>query len=196
MIRRLLLAGLVVLSACSGGMPTGRLQGVVIENPTPKPSFVLSDTDGNVFDFAERTAGKMTLLYFGYTFCPDICPVHMAQISEVFREFPALARNAVVVFVTVDPDRDTNDVLGPYVASFGPQFVALTGTLEELEVAQKAAGVPVAVISGEGPTYAVDHSSVVLAYGPDDLHHSTYPFGTRQSVWANDLRILGSIGSG
>lgn len=193
MIRRSIFVLALLVAACTGGIPTGKLQGVVIDDPTPKPSFVLSDTEGNRYHFVEETGGKLTLLYFGYTNCPDICPVHMAQIAEVIREYPELGRNIEVVFVTIDPDRDTPDVLRDYLSGFGPRFVGLTGTQEELRIAQEAAGVPVAFRNGEGDSYAMEHSSIVIAYAPDGLNHAVYPFGTRQSVWNNDLRILGEM---
>lgn len=193
-MRRWVSLGLSILVAgCAAGIPTGSLQGVVIENPTPKPSFVLTDMHGEEYDFQERTAGKLTLLYFGYTFCPDICPVHMSQIAEVIRQYPDLGRNIEVVFVTVDPERDTDEVLRSYLGRWGPRFIGLTGSPEELEAAQLAVGDTLAVKRGEGPNYAVDHISVVFAYASDGLHHAVYPFGTRQVVWANDLRILGAI---
>lgn len=166
---------------------------MVLENPSPKPSFILTDTSGEPYDFAERTEGKLTLLYFGYTFCPDICPVHLAQIAETVQTDPALGRNLEVVFVSVDPDRDTPDSIRSYLDSFSTRFVGLTGSAEELRVAQEAAGVPVAVRRGDGAGYAVDHAAWVIAYAPDGLNHANYPFGTRQVVWANDLRVLASM---
>ena len=183
----------LALVACSPAVPTGQLQGVVIENPTAKPDFTLTDTEGNPYDFAAETEGKVALLYFGYTTCPDICPVHMAQIAEVIEQFPSLAREIQVVFVTVDPDRDPPDKLADYLHSFHPSFVGLTGTPEELEAAQKAANVPVATFEGEPPDYAVNHAAWVIAYAPDGLNHSIYQSGTRQSQWNNDLRILAEI---
>ena len=183
----------LALVACSPAVPTGQLQGVVIENPTAKPDFTLTDTEGNPYDFAAETEGKVALLYFGYTTCPDICPVHMAQIAEVIEQFPSLAREIQVVFVTVDPDRDPPDKLADYLPTFHPSFVGLTGTPEELEAAQKAPNVPVATFEGEPPDYAVNHAAWVIAYAPDGLNHSIYPSGTRQSQWNNDLRILAEI---
>lgn len=165
----------------------------MVENPQPRPDFTLTDTNGQPYDFIERTEGKLTLLYFGYTFCPDICPVHLAQIAEVIQTYPELGRNTEVVFVSVDPDRDTSEAIRSYLDNFSSRFVGLTGTAEELRVAQEAAGVLPAVNRGDGPNYAVDHAAWVIAYAPDGLNHATYPFGTRQSVWANDMRILGAI---
>jgi len=166
----------------------------VVESATPKPSFVLTDTAGEPYDFVERTEGKLTLLYFGYLNCPDICPVHMAQIAEVFDQLPAVARDAVVVFVSVDPDRDSPGEIRTYLDNFDSRFVGLTGTMAELESAQTAAGIPLARYVGEGETYTVDHAGWVIAYAPDGLNHSVYPFGTRQSQWTNDLQILAGMG--
>ena len=185
-------AGLVV-SACAAGVPTGRLLGEVVENPSPKPSFVLTDTDGQPYDFAARTEGKVTLLYFGYTLCPDICPVHLAQIAEVLELHPRLAREIEVVFVSVDPGRDSPEVIRRFLDSFSTRFVGLTGSHEELGEAQEAAGVPVATFDGDGVDYTVSHAAWVIGYGPDGLNHATYPFGTRQSQWENDLQALASM---
>lgn len=194
--RRLLL-GLVLASValvgCGGDVASTQLQGAVVGSATPKPSFVLTDTAGEPYDFVERTEGKLTLLYFGYLNCPDICPVHLAQIAEVFDQLPAVARDAVVVFVSVDPDRDSPEEIRTYLDNFDSRFVGLTGTMAELESAQTAAGIPLARFVGEGETYTVDHAGWVIAYAPDGLNHSVYPFGTRQSQWTNDLQILAGM---
>jgi protein SCO1/2 len=193
-----LLLGLVLasvaLASCGGDVASTELQGAVVESATPKPSFVLTDTAGEPYDFVEQTEGKLTLLYFGYLNCPDICPVHMAQIAEVFDQLPAVARDAVVVFVSVDPDRDSPEEIRTYLDNFDSRFVGLTGTMAELESAQTAAGIPLARYVGEGETYTVDHAGWVIAYAPDGLNHSVYPFGTRQSQWTNDLQILAGMG--
>ena len=195
--RRLLL-GLVLasvaLAGCGGDVASAELKGALVEPPLPKPSFVLTDTAGESYHFVERTKGKLTLLYFGYLNCPDICPVHLAQIAEVFDQLPAVARDAVVVFVSVDPDRDSPEEIRTYLDNFDSRFVGLTGTMAELESAQTAAGIPLARYVGEGETYTVDHAGWVIAYAPDGLNHSVYPFGTRQSQWTNDLQILAGMG--
>ena len=140
------LLGLVVLilAACGSGPVSGDLRGVALTEPTPKPDFTLTDTNGDPYHFAEKTEGKLTLLYFGYTNCPDICPVHLAQIAETFDQIPQVAGSAEVIFVTVDPERDTPEALRTFLDNFDRRFVGLTGTFEELEEAQKAVGVPVA----------------------------------------------------
>lgn len=188
----LLCISLLIGAACSGAAipEVGTLEGVVLAEPTPKPSFALLDTNGDRYDFAIETEGRLTLLYFGYTNCPDICPVHLAQLAEVFERLPDVRRNSTVVFVTVDPDRDTPEVLRRFLDAFETSFIGLTGSPEELEAAQLAAGVPIALKEGEGPNYTVGHAGQVLVYAPDGLGYSVYPFGTRQNQWMHDLPIL------
>lgn len=192
-ISALVTALVVVVAGCAGDLSTDDLQGVVIEEPTPKPSFTLTDTDGQPFEFAAETEGRLTLLYFGYLNCPDICPVHLAQIAEVFDREPEIARETDVVFVSVDPDRDSPEAIRAFLDNFDRDFIGLTGTREELDAAQTAAGVPAAVLVGEGDDYTVDHAGWVIAYGADGLNHAIYPFGVRQSEWVNDLQILSEI---
>jgi protein SCO1/2 len=191
----LILAGSLTLTACGGVASTEDLQGVLVDPAQPKPQFTLTDTAGDPYDFAAETEGKLTLLYFGYLNCPDICPVHLAQIAETFDRIPDVARDAEVVFVSVDPGRDSPQEIRAFLDDFDERFVGLTGTLDELEAAQTAAGVPVAVLVGEGDDYTVNHAAQVIAFAPDGLSHSVYPFGIRQSQWNNDLQVLAQIGS-
>jgi len=192
----LILAGSVTLAACGGVASTEDLQGVVVDPPQPKPEFTLTDTSGNPYDFVSETEGKLTLLYFGYLNCPDICPVHLAQIAETFDRIPDVARDAEVVFVSVDPERDSPEEIRAFLDSFDERFVGLTGTLEEVESAQTAThGVNPAVFVGEGDDYTVNHAAQVIAFAPDGLSHSVYPFGVRQSQWNNDLQVLAELGS-
>ena len=184
---------MAVIAGCTTAPATEDLLGVVIDPPKPKPSFQLTDTSGEVYDFAVETEGKLTLLYFGYLNCPDICPVHLAQIAETFDQLPNVARDTEVVFVSVDPDRDSPDDIRAFLDNFDSRFVGLTGSLDELEAAQTAAGVPVAVFVGDGDDYTVNHAAQVISYAPDGLNYTVYPFGVRQSQWNNDLALLAQI---
>ncbi|MEM9713643.1 MAG: SCO family protein, partial [Actinomycetota bacterium] len=158
--------------------------------PTDRPDFVLTDTAGEPFDFRAETGGELTLMYFGYTECPDICPVHLAQLSEAL-ERPGMPQ-ATVVFVSVDPARDTPDVIRDWLDNFDDDFVGLTGSVDDLIVAQEAAGVVPADIEGDPQEagYLVGHAGQLLAYAPDDRGYVIYPFGTRQSELVNDLPVL------
>lgn len=188
----LLLSSLLLLTgACSAAVGFGKnLEGVELAEPTPKPDFTLTDTSGEPYRFAAETEGRLTLLYFGYTECPDICPVHLAQIAETFNVASDVAKDTTVVFVSIDPERDSLDDIRIFLDRFDDRFVGLTGTEEELEAAQVAAGVPVAFKEGDGPNYTMGHAGQVLAWAPDGMMYSQYPFGTRQSTWVNDLSIL------
>ena len=190
----LLVAIAFVVVACGRGLASGELQGEVIDPPKTKPSFTLTDTSGAPYEFASETEGKLALLYFGYLNCPDICPVHLAQIAETFDALPDVARDTEVVFVSVDPKRDSPDEIREFLDRFDNRFVGLTGTPAQLRVAQAAVGVPLATTSGDGENYTVDHAGWVIAFAPDGLNHSIYPFGTRQSQWNNDLQILAEMG--
>ena len=116
--------------------------------PLAKPDIVLTDTDGNPFDLRAETDGRLTLLYFGYTNCPDICPVHLAQIESVLKR-PAMPSNVDVIFVTVDPARDDPASIRRFLDQFSTKFIGLTGTPDELRAAQLAFEVPVAVQEGD-----------------------------------------------
>lgn len=197
-LRKSLLLLLAVLSvvtvSCGRAASIGELRGVAVEDPTPKPEFTLVDTDGNPYDFISETEGRLTLLYFGYTHCPDICPVHLAQIAETLDQLPDVARQTEVVFVSVDPERDTPDVIRAFLDNFDQNFVGLTGSADDLNAAQEAAGVPPAIKEGDGDDYTMQHAGWVIAYAPDGLNHAIYPFGTRQTQWNNDLQVLAEIG--
>jgi protein SCO1/2 len=172
-----------------------RLHGVLLGQPQEKPDFILTTMDGGPFDFRRETEGKLTLLFFGYTHCPDICPVHMANIGRVIKGLPeADASRITVVFVTTDPERDTPERLRGWLANFHPDFIGLTGTLEAIQAAQVAARLMLAtkeVVDSAAPgNYFVAHAGQVLAFTSDNLSHIIYPFGMRQDDWANDLPIL------
>ncbi|MFP3914070.1 MAG: SCO family protein [Actinomycetota bacterium] len=183
----------LVLSACGSGVATSDLEGVAMAEPTSKPDFTLTDTQGEPYHFAEETSGKLTLLYFGYTHCPDICPVHLAQIAETFDQIPRVADATEMVFVTVDPERDTPEVVRQFLDNFDSRFVGLRGTPAQLEAAQEAVGVAPAFKEGEGDDYTVQHAGQVFAWAPDGRLYAQYPFGTRQSTWINDLQLLSEI---
>ena len=169
-----------------------QLRGLV---PTPlphRPNFTLTDTAGRPYDFATRTRGKLAYLYFGYTHCPDACPATMGNIEFAVRSLAAAQRKLVeVVFVTVDPKRDTPRVLRAWLSHYNATFVGLTGTERQIRAAESAAGVPLAPPETQGGTnYAVQHSSFVLPYSPDGVAHVLYTQGFVSTDYAHDLPLL------
>lgn len=179
-----------------------RFRGMVLETPLPKPDFTLSDTEGQPFSLVPATQGYVTLLFFGYTHCPDVCPVHMANIGAVLKQLaPDVASRVKVIFVSVDPERDTPERIRTWLAGFHPSFIGLTGTPDELATAQAAAKLPGAMRdppdSTKGPVsgYTVSHAAFVIAYTADGLGRVLYPFGTRQGDWAIAIPQLVEFGS-
>ena len=195
MTRRLaaVVAAIAVLAAaCSSGAaapqpselhdkPTGgRYQGFGLIPPQPRPSFTLTDTSGKPYAFGRATAGKPTLLYFGYTHCPDVCPTTMADIGQALRTVPSdIQRRTQVVFVTTDVKRDTGPVLAAWLAHFDTnlpnRFVGLTGTQAQIDAAQAAAHVQLAEDEGQ------QHSAEVLLYGSDDYARVQYLQSTNEA---------------
>lgn len=172
--------------------PTGSYRGGLVTPPLPKPRFILADTSGRAFDFSQQTQGYVTLLFFGYTYCPDQCPMHMTNLSGALKKLPAGISDQVrLVFVTTDPARDTPQVLRRWLDQFDRRFIGLTGTERAIEEIQRAAGVPVATKTGPaGRNYAVAHANFVLAYSKDDLAHVIYLGGVSKDDWVHDLPLL------
>lgn len=184
----------ITLVACSPAPnPARDLHGALVPSPTPRPAFTLTTTEGTPFAFHEATRGRLTLLFFGYTNCPDVCPATMANLGAVARRLtPTERRRLDVVFVTTDPARDRPEVLGPWLRQFDPDAIGLTGSLDEVIAAQVAAGVAPAIRDrgGTAAEYTVSHAAQVIVVSPDDSVHVVYPFGTRQREWADDLPRL------
>ena len=169
-------------------------RGGLVTPPLPKPRFTLTDTSGAPFDFWAKTQGYVTLLFFGYTRCPDECPLHMANVAKSFQQLPSgVGAEVRFVFVTTDPVRDTPKVLRAWLDAFDKRFVGLTGSDAAIDQAQRATGVPPAVKqlrAGSGADYAVGHANFVLAYTKDNLAHIIYPGGVTRGDWAHDLPLL------
>jgi protein SCO1/2 len=167
-------------------------KGGLITPPLPKPKFTLTDTSGAQTDFWKKTEGHVTLLFFGYTHCPDECPLHMANIAAALKLMPASVADQIkVVFVTTDPGRDTPAVVRSWLDHFDKRFIGLTGSQAAVDAAQRAAAIPVAQkASLNNRDYEVVHASFVIAYTKDNLAHVIYPGGVTQKDWVRDLPRL------
>lgn len=184
------LAGVVLWRGGGASAPASAWKGTRIEPDRPRPDFVLQDLDGAPYDFRARTEGTLTLLFFGYTNCPDICPIQMATLTGALRTDASIP--ARVVFVTTDPVRDTPERLRSWLAGFDHPVTALTGTPDQLLAAQEAAGLAPAISGPPRPdgSYDVGHAAQVLAVTPDDRIHVVYPFGVRREDWLEDLHRM------
>jgi protein SCO1/2 len=195
---RLMLAAVVtVLAACAN--PTPR-HGVPIEPALARPTFTLTDTRGAPYAFGTETRGLLTFLFFGYTNCPDVCPVHVANVASVLRTLPfEEQRKARFVFVTLDPARDSLRAMRRWLDQFDASFVGLRGDADEVNRIMAGIGMPPALLGAKNAdgTYEVAHSAAVVVFTADDSAHVMYPFGTRQLDWAEDIpRLLKVRGRG
>lgn len=162
-----------LLTACGGpadapgnGMEAGPLAGARIGG-----DFTLTDQDGKPARWRDY-AGKYRLVYFGYTYCPDVCPVDLQKIIAGLHRFakqePARAAKLQPIFISVDPQRDTPAVIKPWVAAFDPHLIGLTGTPEQIEAVKKDFAV-MAAKEGDangGKDYLVSHSRTPYLFGP------------------------------
>ena len=136
-------------------------------------SFALASTKGGDFTQASLK-GTPSLIFFGYTFCPDVCPTTLALMGAALDRLGPDQDRIVPVFITIDPERDTPEVLKKYVAAFGPRLVGLTGTPDEIAKVEKEYRVYAKKGPIENGTYAMDHSSVIYLMGPDGKLVSFY----------------------
>lgn len=171
--------------------------GTELTTPVPKPDQDFIDTQGHPFRFDSATRDKVTLIFFGYTNCPDVCPVHLANLAAVLDKMPdSVQTHVAVVFVTTDPARDSLPVLDRWVHGFDSGFIGLTATDSIIAAAQREAGELATVKGSPNATgaYPVSHAAQVIAYTRDGLGRVAYPPGTRQRDWAHDLPLLVAYG--
>jgi protein SCO1/2 len=167
-------------------------RGGLVTPPLTKPRIILTDTSGKPFDLQARTKGYVTLLFFGYTHCPDVCPVHMAYLASALKKLPSgSGEQFKVVFVTTDPDHDHPQVLRAWLDHFDKRFIGLTGSEAEVAAAQIAAKIsPAAKTLSANGVADFGHAAFVIAYTKDNLAHVIYPSGITQEDWAHDLPQL------
>ena len=200
----LLVLGLVVAGCSSSGSSTksasasqlndqggsSTYEGFGLTPAQPRPSFTLTDTTGKQFAFGTATQGRPTLLFFGYTNCPDVCPTTLADASIALKKVPAaVAAKTMVVFVSTDVKRDTGPVIAQWLSNFDAgskaTFVGLRGTQQQIDAAQAAAHITLAEDGG------ATHSAALLLYGPDDYARVQFlQSNTEQQAIAHDLPIV------
>ena len=196
----LLLATLTLAPAAVAGLlgaRSDRMRSGVFEPARAAPEFVLRGSDDTRVTL-ERFRGKVIILEFGFTHCPSICPVTLANLSKVFRELGPDARAVQLIFVTVDPKRDTVERLREYLGIFNPAFIGATGpssevsaVARELEAVRRAYGVLAREESGEGSDgYQVHHSSSLYLIDRQGLLRGLVPFGKPAADIVHDVRLL------
>ncbi|THA70877.1 SCO family protein [Streptomyces sp. A0642] len=198
----LVAAAALTLSACGGSdndskkpiadvsVEAKTQAATVLDQPFTKPDLVLTDTHGKKYDLRERTKGKPTLIYFGYTNCPDVCPLIMSNIAIAKKALPkADQENLQVVFVTTDPERDTPASLGTWLKSQDPSFIGLTGDFPTIQAGARQIGIGIDAPKKEKDGTVVSmHGSQVIAFSPKtDQGYVLYSEDTTPEDYTKDL---------
>ncbi len=177
-----------IFSACSPKGP--KFQGVDLTGAEYGRDLPLADQYGkerSIKDFA----GKVVVVFFGYTQCPDVCPTSMSELAEVKRSLGADGDKLQGIFVTVDPERDTPEMLKGYMASFDPSFIALRGTPEQLVAVAKDFKIYFKRVDGQTPTsYTMDHSAGSYVYDTKGRLRVYHRYGAGAQSLAADVRAL------
>ena len=164
--------------------------GMLLQGTNTAHDFTLVDENGEQVRLSDFR-GKPVLLYFGYTFCPDVCPTTMAELGRMMRELGDQAEDVQVVMITVDPERDTPERLAEYVRYFHPDFIGLTGTEEEVSQAATPLGIYYAKQEVEGASgYLMDHTATVLMIDKDGSTRMIFPYGTPAEDMTEDVRYF------
>lgn len=165
-------------------------QGSLIEPAVAAPQFELTDMNGEQFRLSQL-ADQVVVMFFGYTGCPDVCPVTLTEFLQIRSKLGQAADQVSFVFVTVDPERDTPERMQKYLTNFDPEIIGLTGERSDLEPVWADYGVYQAKAEGGSPdNYLVDHSSRVYVIDGDGNLRLTYLFGTENQLITEDVRHL------
>jgi len=197
----LLAAATMTLSACGSGddskspvavvsEETSQQAATILDQPFEKPDLVLTDTQGKTYDLRKETAGRPTLVYFGYTNCPDICPLTMNNLAVAKKQLSKADQDKLrVVFVTTDPDRDTPSALGKWLKGIDPQVVGLSGDFDTIQAGARTLGISIEPPHKDknGKTVST-HGTQVIAFSPKtDGGYLLYGEDTTVDDYTKDL---------
>jgi protein SCO1/2 len=171
-------------------------QGYILERTDPLPDFTLTASDGEPYSLSEAE-GDYVLIYFGFTYCPDVCPMTLARLAEILDQIeqdnPALAGRVQVLMVSVDPERDTPEVLDRYMTSFRSDFIGLTApSMAEIQpvMDEFKAFAEKEQVSTSSAGYLVNHTSRTYLVAPNRQLILQYPFGFADEHLQDDLNYL------
>jgi len=193
-----------LLQACSAPVMAAALAPLLTACADDKPQFKAIDLTGaeyaRDFELADHNGqprslkdfrGKIAVVFFGYTQCPDVCPTTLSEIAEAKRLLGADGAQVQGLFITVDPERDTPEVLKAYMANFGPDFLALRGTPDQLAAVAKEYKIYFKKAEGKTPgSYTMDHSAASYVYDPQGRLRLYTRYGTGPEALASDLKLL------
>ena len=186
----LLAVGLAACDKASAPSAAPQFRGVDITGAEYARSLSLPDQDGRPRTLADFK-GKVIVVFFGYTQCPDVCPTTMVDLAQVKKALGADGRRVQGVFVSIDPERDTPEILKAYMASFDPSFVALRGSVEQAQAAAKEFKVFFAKVPGktEG-SYTMDHTAGSYLFDPSGKVRLFVRYGAGADALATDIKAL------
>ena len=176
-------------AAADAANPLGLKSGV-FEPPRMAPDFTVRGSDGRELELS-RFRGKLVLLEFGYTSCVDVCPVSLAMLAEARRQLGAQAAQLQVIYVTVDPERDTPERMKHYLAAFDPSFLGATGTPQQMARVRQDYGISATRKNIEGSKdYVIGHSSYLYFVDRNGSLRALLPFGRSAADVVHDARLL------
>lgn len=189
----LILAALIVGMALTRSAPKVSRQAEVMkaglyEPPASAPDFSLQGSDGSVVRLSQYR-GKVVLLTFGFTYCAAVCPTTLSTLAQARQQLGKAASHVQVVFVTVDPARDTAAQMAEYLKAFDPTFIGATGDASTLAAVRQKYGVT-AVKQGNGPDYAMGHTSSIFLIDRAGKLRAMMPFGRDASDFVHDINYL------
>ncbi len=178
---------IILLAACQ----PYQFKGAEYPEGVQASDFTLTDSEGRPFQLSARQE-EIILLFWGYTACPDVCPVTLAEARQIIQELGDDAEQVVFLFITVDPERDTPELLGKYTANFHPDIIGLTGTPDELAAVREAYGIYAAKVplADSEAGYSMDHVARVFLVDGDGRLRLSYAYGTPANDIVQDIRYL------
>ena len=189
---KILLASFAIILGLATGVYFFRphtFHGTVIQSPELSYDFKLSGAKGDVSlsDFR----GKLVLVYFGYTFCPDICPATLGNVNQALKKLGDQADDVQLIMISLDPERDTPERLAQYVAQFRPSFIGITGTKEQIDMVTSLYGIFYEKKQGSDATkYLIDHTATLMVIDREGYLKLVFPFGVTPDEIADDLKYM------
>jgi protein SCO1/2 len=164
------------------------LKAGVFNPPREAPDFSVRGSDGAALTLSHYR-GKVVILGFGYTSCPNVCPTTLAVLAQAQRKLGPLASQVQVIYLTVDPERDDSERLKQYLAAFDPSFVGGTGSAAQMAAVRANYGVSAEKV-GSGKDYGVAHSSSIYLIARDGKLRALMPFGHKADDYVHDISML------
>ena len=185
-----LLPVLLGLTVFGAGCSSYEFKGAQLDPPMAVPDFELTDTNNQPFHLSD-VEGNIALVYFGYTFCPDVCPLTLWDVKQALADFEGKDR-VKVIFVSVDPERDTQEALAKYLSGFDSDYIGLTDDFDKVEAVLEPFGAfaEKEEIEGSAAGYLVNHTARLYLLNPEQEIMLMYPFGFEPEDLRSDLTYL------